>query len=198
MGETGKVVLTSAAQKAMRDAFLGWQCRLRQLAVRQAGGRPTSGMRPLLSLPGREKPLGYITVLVVKAEPASHTAQFRHIVKKTHDPTERLEAGLRLLQATYYQQAREFSDILTALFGAQSEAAARLTAEGRAILEFEQYSQSFRLPCRVEALREDHPFFAATYWHNSLFNPYLPGRPRVLAFTPDWAHSEAKPPVGPA
>ncbi len=42
--ETGQVVRLETAQAALRDHFLGWQCRLRQLAVREAGGRPSSGI----------------------------------------------------------------------------------------------------------------------------------------------------------
>ena len=30
----------------IRDHFLGWQCRIRQIAMRQEGGRPSPGMRP--------------------------------------------------------------------------------------------------------------------------------------------------------
>ncbi len=43
----GTLVRLEAVQAALRDHFLGWQCRLRQMAVRDAGGRPTSGLRPL-------------------------------------------------------------------------------------------------------------------------------------------------------
>ena len=40
------VVLTKAAALALRREFIGWQCRLRQMAARESGGRPSSGMRP--------------------------------------------------------------------------------------------------------------------------------------------------------
>ena len=29
-----------------RDSFLDWQCRIRQVAMREEGGRPSPGMRP--------------------------------------------------------------------------------------------------------------------------------------------------------
>ena len=45
------VVLTDAAAQQLRDDFLGWQCRLRQLSARQAGGRPLDGMRPKVLSP---------------------------------------------------------------------------------------------------------------------------------------------------
>ena len=189
-----------AVQAALRDHFLGWQCRLRQMAVRQAGGRPTSGMRPEVRLAADAAPLGAITTLIVRREPREATAQFRHLVRKTQDPAERHDAALETLAAAYYQRPQEFSDELTALFGPPPGAgppglADRLLAAGRCLLDFEQYSQRYRLPCAARALGEDEPAFQATYWHNALFNPALPGGLRVLGFQPDWARAEAEPGV---
>ena len=44
-------------------------------------------------------------------------------------------------------------------------------------------------------LPPEHPAFQATYWHNALFNPALPGSVRVLGFQPDWSRAEADPPT---
>ena len=94
-GESSSSVINlEAAQAALRDSFLGWQCRLRQLAMRQAEGRPTNGMRPEDTVGDDPKPLGQITVLVLKAEPEEITAQFRHMVQKTNDPAERPEINM--------------------------------------------------------------------------------------------------------
>ncbi len=87
------VVRLEAAQAALRDHFLGWQCRLRQISVREAGGRPTSGMRPELRLMAEGPPLGAITTLILRREPAEATAQFRHMVRKTQDPAERYDGA---------------------------------------------------------------------------------------------------------
>ena len=193
--EIGRVVRLEAAQAALRDHFLGWQCRLRQLAVREAGGRPSSGMRPKLRLGEAGPPLGAITTLILRRAPAEATAQFRHMVRKTQDPAERYAGALEMLAAAYYQRPREFSDQLTALFGPGSEIAERVLSAGRCRLAFEQYSQSYTLPCSVRALAEDDPAYQATYWHNALFNPALPGGVRVLGFQPDWALAEAEPPA---
>ena len=103
----GTVRRPEAAQAALRDHFLGWQCRLRQMAVRQAGGRPTSGMRPEVRLAEADTPLGAITTLIVRREPREATAQFRHLVRKTQDPAERHDAALETLAAAYYQRPRE-------------------------------------------------------------------------------------------
>ena len=35
---------------ALRDHFMGWQCRIRQHAVRTGKGRPTEGMTPTVTL----------------------------------------------------------------------------------------------------------------------------------------------------
>lgn len=190
-----RVINLEAAQVALRDAFLGWQCRIRQLSVRQAGGRPTAGMRPDVTLESASEPLGAITVLILKAEPAEATAQFRHMVRKTHDPAERLESALKTLQAAYYQRPKDFSDVMTALFGPDSATAQRLATAGVCRLAFEQYQQRYDIPCRVRRLGEVEPAYQATYWHNALFNPRLPAGIEILAFNPDWAHAAAEPPV---
>ncbi len=187
------VVRLEAAQVALRDHFLGWQCRLRQMAVRDGGGRPTSGMRPTLVLPGREAV--DITVLIVQRAPEETTAEFRHLVRKTQDPAERYKGALEHLAAAYYQYPRDFSDELTALFGPRSELAERLLTHGHCILRFEQYNQRYVMPCGVRTLAENEPAFQATYWHNSLFNPNMPMDIRVLGLKPDWAKAEADPPA---
>ncbi len=194
--DLGQVVRLEAAQAALCAHFLGWQCRLRQLAVREAGGRPTSGMRPELHLDSAQDPLGRITVLIVKQDPGEATAEFRHMVGRTHDPALRYDNALKTLAAAYYQHPKEFSDELTALFGPDSETAARLLGAGHCALAFEQYSQSYRLPCAARELPEAHLAYQATYWHNALFNAAIPAGARVLGFQPDWARAEADPPVG--
>ncbi len=139
---------------------------------------------------------GEIVVLVVKRDAGPIAAQFRHLVRKTQDPAERYEAALRLLAAAYYQRPGEFADELTALFGPDSTLVAKLLEPGRCVLEFEQYRQRYRLPCAVRELGEPEPAYQATYWHNHLFNPAMPGGGRILGFAPDWAGAQADPPVG--
>ena len=193
---SGEVIRLAAAQAALRDHFLGWQCRLRQLAVRETEGRPTLGMRPTLSCAGQDENGGRITVLIVPRAPEETTAEFRHLVRRTHDPAERYKDALKFLAAAYYQYPQDFSDEITALFGPGSALAERLLSDGRCRLGFEQYSQRYALSCLVRALPESAPAFQAAYWHNSLFNPEIPAGIQVLAFQPDWATAEADPPVG--
>ena len=181
-----KVAVLDPAGQAARREFLGWQCRIRQLSVRQADGRPTSSMRPSVTLPDDGAELGQIIVLIRKKASQEVTARFQHMVRKTRDPAERRESALRFLAEAYYQRPEEFSDELTALFGPSSAVADRLLEAGRCGLDFAQFEQRYQLTCRVKLLADSDAGFEFTYWHNSLFNPAIPGDVRVLAFQPDW------------
>ncbi len=120
----GELVRLQSAQAVLRDHFLKWQCRARQNAVRQAGGRPSAPMQPYVLLHGAE--LGQIVVLINKKDPQPHTAEFRHMVLRTQDPAERYDSALKKLAAEYFQRPEEFSDRMTALFGPQSHLAEQL------------------------------------------------------------------------
>lgn len=176
----------------IRDHFLSWQCRLRQEAIRRQGGRPSPGMRPRVVREDGGLIAAVITVLIVLKDPAASADAFRHIVRRTHDPCERYQAGLGALASAYYQHPENFSDVLTALFPADSEVAATLVAEARCVLDFQQHGQGYSIPCVVSELPEDDPAYQATCWHNYLFNPALPPAIRVLAFSPDWAAATVK------
>ena len=177
--------------QALKLHFLAWQCRVRQLAVRQHEGRPTPGMRPGVRVDGM--PAGEITTVLVKSEPAHFVARFRYMYQRTQDPAERRHGALELLADAYYQRPQEFSDRLTALFGPRSGLADRLGDEGRCELTFHQFSQSYRIPCQVAELAADDPGFEFTLTHNRLFNPHMPPGVRVLGFTPQWHEARAEP-----
>jgi len=183
------IILSPAAAEALKAEFLGWQCRIRQLAARQAGGRPSAAMRPRALTPEGDEISPAITVLIVEADSRNSTSLFRHQYLKTQDPNERYDKILEILQASYFQQPALFGDVMTALFGPQSETAARLMAHGRCVLEFEEYAQAYRIPCAVASLAEDDALYQATYWHNRLFNPNQPDALRILSFAPDWRHA---------
>lgn len=181
--------------EALRAHFLGWQCRVRLFAVRRAGGRPSAGMRAAVKRAGGGEIAPAVTVLIVRREPAEATALFRHQVRRTNDPRLRYERGLEILRAAYFTRPETFSDAMTALFPADSPIAAELLAAGECVLAFAQSGQSYRIPCRVGALDPGDPAFAATYWHNSLFNPSIPEGITILSFHPDWMRARASPPV---
>jgi len=180
---------------ALRDHFMGWQCRIRQHAMRTEKGRPSEGMRPDVSRADGTA-LGAIVVVIAEKDPVAATAQFRHVVQRTMDPAERFEKALAVLSSAYFQKARQFEPRLLALFGPGSPAAAALVADGRCVLSFRQFSQSYRLPCRVALLAADDPFAQALVWHNAMFNPNQPPDCVPLAFAPVWDEGTAFPPIG--
>lgn len=178
----------------MRRHFMGWQCRLRQFAVRRNGGRPGAGMRPEITIDGENRSLGRVTMLIVRREPEI-TAELRHLCKRTFDPADRYASAVQYLSAAYYQQPDCFESEMTALFGQESSIAAALIEKGSCRLCFEQYSQRYEFRCKVRGLDTAEPAFQATYWHNTLFNPELPGNVSVLGFSPDWVTAVATPPL---
>ena len=88
-------------------SFVGWQCRLRQHVVRRGDGRPSAGMCPDIVLPDGQR-LGSVVAVLVKSDARPAIAQFKQIVKRTHDPLERYEAAITMLQTVYYQYPKEF------------------------------------------------------------------------------------------
>jgi hypothetical protein len=178
----------------LRDFFLGWQCRIRQHAMRMEGGRPPAGACARIEDEAGQVLAEAAVLLLLKRESGDDTAQFRHMVMRTNDPAERYAKALEVLSAGHYQQARHFSDGLSGLFAAESPVALALLREGRCVLHFAQFQQRFRIPCTVTEAGREHPVWQGTYWHNALFNPQIPPDIRVLLFKPKWLEASADPP----
>ncbi len=177
--------------EALEQSFLGWQCRLRQIAMRRGEGRPSDGMQPriLLKEDGLKEDDRYstaITVLINRQSAESDASRFRYLVQKTHDPADRFANGLKFLSATHYQRPHEFSDELTALFQPGGLLVRALLANRLCTLAFSQFSAAYTLPCTVRQLADDTPAYQATYWHNRLFNSRMPEDVIILGFKPDW------------
>ena len=113
-----------------------------------------------------------------------------------NDPAQRRDKAIRIFSETWYQQAREFSDTLTATFPPDSLGAKTIEDSGQCTLDFDAYNQKFSLQCQPRRLSENHPLYQATLWHNLLFNPSLHPKTVVLAFEPDWDKSSATPSIG--
>jgi hypothetical protein len=73
----------------IQNHFIGWQCRVRQYAMRNGEGRPTSGMRPDVFLEDGEEVSSALTLLLVPAQPQESIQQFRFMALKTQDPQDR-------------------------------------------------------------------------------------------------------------
>ena len=193
MVQTGEIVRLTSADAGLRDGFMRWQCRVRQIIMRENQGRPGEAIMPALTLPGAAAPMGQIITVMSKAPQYSRTPEMRHLARKTNDPALRREAALTFFSETYYQRAAEFSEILSATFPPGSPGAARIREAGRATLTFAAYNQRYDLACRVWTLAEHNPLHQATYWHNLLFNPELAADTIIRGFEPDWSCSTADP-----
>ncbi len=189
--ETAEIVVLNSALAALRDDFLGWQCRVRQLCVRRNGGMPLPAMRPRVVGAKGEVLSEGITTVLVQHDPRRATDMFRQVYRRTQDPRERYAKALEILAASHFQRPKEFTDEMTALFCQGSPLAGRLIRDRACVLEFDQFNQGYRIPCGVQELGERDIAYQATYWHNVLFNPALPPAPLILAFTPDWSGAHA-------
>ena len=164
--------------------FIAWQCRLRKQCVRELGGQPTDGMSAgIYSISGGDEQ-SRMNFLIVRKDSAARTDEFRHIVRKTPDSREWVKNGLRILSELHYHETDQFEDRLTALFSFDSVVADALLEAGRCQLKFAEKSVDYGFNFDVAALADENESFQATYWHNRLFNPTLPGQVRILGFTP--------------
>jgi len=179
--------------RELMERFLRWQCRVRQIAMRDQQGRPDDAITPALTLASHTEPMGHIITMMCKWGAYSKTPEMQHMVKRTNDPAQRREKALEFFQSTYYQKIQEFSDALTATFPPQSPGAKKIVEAGSCTLTFEAYGQRFDLVCSVRRLENNNPMYQATYWHNLLFNPTLHPKIEILQFTPDWDRSTAEP-----
>ena len=195
MQSDSNVLRLDSANEQLRDSFLRWQCRIRQIAMRSRDGRPSAGMTPLVSAADPSASGARIITVLCKRPEHSVTMEFRHMARRTHDPAERRDSALKFFAERYYQTAGEFSDIATASFAPDSGTAQALLSDRECRLAFEQFSQRFDLRCTVRRLSRNNPLREATFWHNLLFNPRLDADCIILGFEPDWAKSEADPPL---
>ena len=177
----------------LHDAFLRWQCRIRQNAMRENLGRPDDGIMPNLGLIEKSEPIGRIITVLCKAPAYSMTSEMRHMFQNTFDPMQRRQQAVQFFSEFYYRTMAEFSDILTATFAPGSEMAKIICGAGTCKLTFECYGQRFNLVCTLLTLAKDTPLFQATWWHNMLFNPDLHPDTQILGFEPNWACSSAEP-----
>jgi len=180
-------------QLPIQDHFIGWQCRVRQYAMRNGEGRPTSGMRPDVLLEDGKEVATAVTLLLVPYLLQDSIRQFRFMALKTQDPQERYKKAIQLLSSTFYQNVENFSGLMTGVFSMNSETVNRLTKNQRCVLEFDFQQQKFRVPAGIKVLLKKNPVYEFTYWHNFLFNPYLSPDVTVLGFEPDWTDSSADP-----
>ncbi len=177
----------------LKNSFIAWQCRLRQMAMRDHGGVPMPGFRPQVSSLKGEIIMPEMTVLLVPNNPEDSTAFFKFQLQKTHDHRQAFEAGIKYLAADFYQLPELFSDELTAVFAKGSRTARHLLKLKTVLLDFEQYAQRYRIASTVKRLAPRDVAREASLWHNRLFNPGLGNDVEVLSFRPNWKNAMAEP-----
>ena len=174
------------SQSELREQFFSWQCRLRQISVRDDEGRPSPGMCPKLLTVNEELIADRVITLIIRGAPEESTEYFKFQVQRNNDPNEVRKKTLMYLQSTHYHGPKEFMDCLTALFAETSELAPKLAEAGKCILEFRQFGQGYKLHCNVSQVHIGDPEHSATLWHNRCFNPNLSNEVNILKFEPDW------------
>lgn len=177
----------------LKNSFIAWQCRLRQMAMRDQGGVPMPGFKPRVSSLKGEIILAEMTTLLVPENPEESTAFFRFQLQKTNDHRQAFEAGLKYLAADFYQLPELFSDEITAVFAKGSTTAEHIIKLKTVLLDFEQYAQRYRMACAVKRLGPRDIAREASLWHNRLFNPNLGNEAQVLSFRPNWKNAMAEP-----
>ena len=183
------------SRNPLRIGFLKWQCRVRQIAMRERDGMPDGAVMPEVFLDDDVKPLGSIITVLCKSPSYSVTPELRHIGARTNDPAHRRQQAIQFLSASHYQKAREFSDILTATFSPESTGAMKIRGARKCKLVFDGYAQRFDLTCKVWRLQPHNYLYNATIAHNYLFNPSLPASTEVLGFEVVWHESGSEPPI---
>ena len=179
--------LAGSVQNAeMKDEFLGWQCRARQLAMRNEAGRPCSAMAPVACIGDGTEEIAPLVTVLSRRPGCSVAPELSHMLKSTNDPAQARESAVRFFAGSYYSQESEFSGAVAASFQPGSSMAHALASAGRCKLVFSGESKRFELDCRVDALDEDDPRRADAWLHMRLFNPSLPSKVRVLEFDPEW------------
>ena len=151
------------------------------------------GMRPRVLARSGAELLPAMTVLLVPLEPQESTAYLKFQVQCTNEPQRAYDAGIRYFAASYYQVPEQFSDEMTAVFGAHSPIAQTILETSECLLDFEQYGQRYTMFCSVRSLAGEDASRQASLWHNRIFNPELSEDSVVLAFLPDWKNVHADP-----
>ena len=169
-----------------QEKFMKFQCRARQMIMRDNLGRPDDSITPTIYLKGNTKPITKIITLIHKLPEYSALSELMHIARKTNDPSQRRDQAVKLLSASYYQKHREFTDVLTATFAPNSNLAEILISVGSCRLLFDAYSHKFESNFTVNNLERSEFLFRSTIMHNQLFNPNLHPETIVLSFSPQW------------
>lgn len=177
----------------LRNHFVGWQCRIRQVSARDYEGQPLPAMTPQVSARTGEVILPSMMCLLVPHDPEPATDFLRFQVQKNNEQLKARNSALQYLAADFYQLPELFTDEMTAVFSPASAMAKAMTGKRAVLLSFEQYSQTFRMFCKAKVVSEKHPAREFSLWQARIFNPNIPNDATVLSFSPDWKNAAADP-----
>ena len=90
-----------------QERFIKFQCRARQMIMRDNFGKPDESIIPKLYLSDQKDPVCRIITLIHKLPEFSLLSELMHIAKKTNDPSQRREQAIKLLSSSYYQKHKE-------------------------------------------------------------------------------------------
>ena len=133
----------------IQNYFIGWQCRVRELALRSEEGRPNGGIRPQISLKNGEVVFPAATLLIIPDPPDQYIGQFRFMALKTQDPKETYTKAMQLLAAKFYQNAEDFSGEMSGIFPQSSDEVDELEKHQYCVMKFDYQQQAFKIPCHV-------------------------------------------------
>ena len=192
-GSAERNALNENDRLPIQNYFIGWQCRVREFALRNEEGRPNEGMRPQIELKNGEVVFPSATLLIIPEQPEQIIRQFRYMALKTQDPKERYTKAMQMLASRFYQKSEDFSGAMAGIFSRFAEEVKALEKDQSCIMNFDYQQQVFKIPCHVSASPKNEPVHEFTYWHNYLFNPNLSPEVTVLHFKPDWSQTISEP-----
>ena len=67
---------------SLRNEFMGWQCRSRQIAMRENLGKPDDSIMPTVYQEKTNKPFGQIVTVLLKEAAYSKTSELKQIFKR--------------------------------------------------------------------------------------------------------------------
>ena len=95
---------TRTIDPSEQERFIKFQCRARQMIMRDNFGKPDESIIPKLYLSDQKDPICRIITLIHKLPEFSLLSELIHIAKKTNDPSQRREQAVKLLSSSYYQK----------------------------------------------------------------------------------------------
>ena len=173
----------------IKNTFMKWQCRVRQIIMRKNYGKPDASIMPNVLLNYGKIHLGEIITVLSKDITFSKLPEMKHISKVNFDLSKRREKAIQFFSEYYYQNYKEFSPVLTATFQPDSLGIRKIIKSTVCSLVFDAYNHNFKLDCEVELLKKEDHLYQATWWHNSLFNSNLHPNTLILAFNVNWPSS---------